>query len=104
MTPKISPLLNYDILGAFVNTVTANDQHPVQDCENLQFPIQMQNKKVFLNFLIHLWNLHQLLNIFEKKMIVTANVFPILQTVKTCFDHSLKSAVWNLRGVCWCVY
>ena len=39
---NISLIINYDILGAFVNTVSANDQHPVQDCENLQFPIQMQ--------------------------------------------------------------
>ena len=32
--------------------------------------------------MFHLWNLHQILNIFKKKMIVIANVFPKLQTVK----------------------
>ena len=42
----------------------------------------LKNGKVFLNFLFHLWNLHQILNIFGKKMIVIANVFPKLQTVK----------------------
>ena len=26
----------------FVNTLTPNDKNPVRDCENLQFPIQMQ--------------------------------------------------------------
>ena len=33
-----------------------------------------------------------MLNIFAKKMIVIANVFPKLQTVKTCVDHFLKCA------------
>ena len=42
----------------------------------------LKNKKHFLEFLFHLWNLHQILNIFEKKMTVIANVFPKLQTVK----------------------
>ena len=38
-------------------------------------------------------NLYQILTIFEKKMIVRANVFPRLQTVKSWVDISLKSAV-----------
>ena len=42
ITWKISPLLNLDILGLFVNTLTANDMYPVRDCENLQLSIQMQ--------------------------------------------------------------
>ena len=46
-----------------------------------------------MNFLLRVWNLHQILNIFEKKMIVIANVFPRLQPVKTWLDRSLKSAV-----------
>ena len=52
-----------------------------------------KKKKLFLIFLFHLWNLHQILTIFEKKMIVIANIFLSLQTVKTWLDHSLKSAV-----------
>ena len=39
------------------------------------------NKKLFLNFLFSFWNLHEILNILKKKMIVIANVFPKLQTV-----------------------
>ena len=39
------------------------------------------NQKLFLNFLFHLWNLHQILSIFEKKMILIANVFLKLKTV-----------------------
>ena len=42
-----------------------------------------KNKKIFLHFLFHLWNLHQILNIFGKRMIVIANVFPKLQNVKS---------------------
>ena len=42
MICKISPLFIFEILGVFVNTLAANEKNPVQDCENLQFPIQMQ--------------------------------------------------------------
>ena len=42
----------------------------------------LKNKKNFLGFLFHWWNLHQILNIFKKKKIVIANVFPILATVQ----------------------
>ena len=42
----------------------------------------LKNKKNFLNFLFHFWNLHQILNILKKKMMVIANVFPKLRTVK----------------------
>ena len=31
-----------EILGVFVNTLTADGKYPVQGCENLQLPIQMQ--------------------------------------------------------------
>ena len=42
MIRKISPLLKFEILGLFVNTLTVDDKYPVRDCENLQLPIQMQ--------------------------------------------------------------
>ena len=41
-----------------------------------------KNKKHFLGFLFHRWNLHQILNIFKKKKIVIANVFAKLATVQ----------------------
>ena len=96
MICKISPLLKFEILGVFVNTYTPDDKYPVGDCENLQFPIQMilsLKKKKILYFLFNLWNLDQTFNIFGKKMIVTANVYPKLKTLKTWVDHSLKSAL-----------
>ena len=38
----MSPLVLGEILGLFVNILTADDKYPVQDCENFQLPIQMQ--------------------------------------------------------------
>ena len=35
-----------------------------------------------MSFLFHLWNLHQIFNIFKKKKILIANVFPKLTTVE----------------------
>ena len=42
----------------------------------------LKNKKLFLSFLFHLWNLHPLLNIFKKNKIVIGNDFPKLTTVQ----------------------
>ena len=42
----------------------------------------LKNENCFLNLLLHLKNLHQILNILKKRMIVIANVFPKLETVK----------------------
>ena len=39
---KMSPVVLSEILGVFVNILTANDNYPVQDCENLQLLIQMK--------------------------------------------------------------
>ena len=42
ITWKISPLLKYEILGVFVNTLTDDENYPFGDYGDLQFPIQMQ--------------------------------------------------------------
>ena len=57
----------YVSLGLFVNTLTANDKYSLRDSQNLPQLIQMHlsNKKVFRNFLLHFWNLNQILNIFN---------------------------------------
>ena len=39
---KMSPLVLDEMFGVFVNTLTADGKYPVQVCENLQVPIQMQ--------------------------------------------------------------
>ena len=85
VTSKISSLWKFESLGVFVNTLTANEKYPVPDCENLQFNIEMQlscKRKTFSDFLFNWWNLHQILNIFGKKTIGIANIFPRLGTAK----------------------
>ena len=42
----------------------------------------LKNKKHFLGFLFHLWNLHLIFNISKQKKIVIANVFPKLASVQ----------------------
>ena len=42
----------------------------------------LKNEKHFLHFLFHLWYLHQILNIFEEKIIMIGHVFPRLLNVK----------------------
>ena len=81
----MSPLVLGEIVGVFVNTLTSDGKYPVQGCENLELPIQTQlyeKQKPFSNFLFELWILYQILNILKEKMIVIANVFPKLQTLK----------------------
>ena len=51
-------------------------------CSSLFKCCYLKNGKRFGNFLFHLWNLHQILNILGKKMIVIVDVFWKLQTVK----------------------
>ena len=41
----MSPLMLGKILGVLVNTMTADGKYPIQDCENLQLPIEMQLSK-----------------------------------------------------------
>ena len=38
----MSPLELGEILGVFVNTLTADEKYPVQDCQSLPLPNQMQ--------------------------------------------------------------
>ena len=42
MISKISPLLNFEMLGVFVNTLTDDENYPLGDSADLQFRIQMQ--------------------------------------------------------------
>ena len=51
----MSPLVLGEILEIFVNTLAADDMYPVQGCENLKLPIQMQlsvKQKIFSEFFI----------------------------------------------------
>ena len=51
----MSPLVVCEILRVFVNTLIADGKYPVQDCENLPLPIQMQlsgKRKTFSRFFV----------------------------------------------------
>ena len=53
----------------------------------------LKNEKLFLDFLFHFRILHQILNRLKQKIIVIANVFPKLQTLKGLLRNSLKGTV-----------
>ena len=69
----------------------------VRICRSLFKSSSLKNNKHFLAYLFKLWNLHQILNIFKKKKIVIANVFPKLATVQglltpLTIHHRLKTS------------
>ena len=53
---NVRPSLS-EILGVFVNTLTANDKYYLHNRKNLRKPIQLQlptKEKSFFNFLLHI--------------------------------------------------
>ena len=54
----------------------------VRICYSLFKSSYLKNKKHFLGLLFHLWNLHQVWNILEKKKIVIPNVYLKLATAQ----------------------
>ena len=57
----------------------------------------LKNENLFLKFLFPFWNLHQILNNLKKEMMVIANVFPNLQTVKKFFRPLCKKRCFGTR-------
>ena len=65
---------------------------------NSQFKCNyLKNEKPFLNLLLHFRNLHQILNNLKEKMIVIANLFPKLQTVKNLVRTLPKKSRFRTR-------
>ena len=59
-----------DVLVVFVNRLTADGKYPVQDCENLLLPIQMQlseKRKTFIEFFVPFLESTSNFKHFEKK-------------------------------------
>ena len=82
---KISPWFKFEIIGFLLThglSITSIHFRIVRICRSLFKSSSLKNKKYFLDFLLHLWNRHQISNIFKKKKIVIANVFPKLATVQ----------------------
>ena len=79
----MSLLVTLETLGLFINILTVKSS--VRNSENLRQPIQLQEskkKQLFLIFLLYLWNLHEILKIFRKKMTLIAYIFPELEKGK----------------------
>ena len=78
----------------FVNTWTADGKflfNIVGIC-NSQFKCNyLKNEKLYLDFLSYFWNLHQILRILQKKMMVIASVFPRLQSVNNFVTNVTKN-------------
>ena len=81
---KISPWFKFDTIVVFVNIdgllIISIMFRIVRICRSLFKCNFLKNKKHFLSFIFHLWNLHQISNIFKKKKIVIADVFLKLTT------------------------
>ena len=81
---KISPWLKFEIIGFLLKhglPITSILFRIVRICLSLFKSSSLKKKKHFLGFLFHLRNLDQILNIFQKKKILIANVFAKLATV-----------------------
>ena len=66
----MSPLVLCKILGVLVNTLTTDGKYPVQGCENLRLPIQMQlseKRKTFFGFFVPFLDSTSNLQHFERK-------------------------------------
>ena len=82
---KISPWLKFKFIGFLLTNglpITSIMFRIVRICRSLFKASSLKKKKHFIEFLFHLWNLHQISNIFQKKIIVIANVFRKLATVQ----------------------
>ena len=97
---KISPWLKFEITGFLLThglPITSILFRIVRICRSLFRSSYLKNKKHFPGFIFHLWNLHQISNIFKKKKIVIGNVFPKLATVQglvtpLTIHHSFKTS------------
>ena len=82
---KISPWMKFEFIGFLLThglLITSILFGIVSILRSLFKSSSLKNKKHFLGFLFHLWNLHQISNIFQQKKIVIANVFRKLATVQ----------------------
>ena len=96
----MTPIEFNEILGVLVKTLTTNDKYRVLDCEKLPLPIQMQLSEKrkgfsqsFAPFLESTSNFKHL----KENMIVIANLFPKLQTVKDFVRRLSKKPRFRTR-------
>ena len=96
----MSPLVLCKILQVFVNTLTVDGKYPVQHCENLLLPNQMQlseKPKAFSQLFIPFLESTSNVKHFEKDDDCHSNVFPKLQTVKILLRPLSKRRCYRTR-------
>ena len=67
---NIYPILNFEILGVFLNTLTGDDKYPVRDCEKLPLLLQRQlssKRKSFFQFFVSFVEFSSNFKHFQKK-------------------------------------
>ena len=97
---KMSPLVSGEILGLSLNIWTSDGKYPVQGCENLQLPIQMQlseKRSIFSEFFIPFLESTSNFKDFQKKMILIANIFSKLHTVNILVRPLSKKRCFRSR-------
>ena len=75
MSWKKSALVWSEILRLFVNTFTADNKYSHAMCTISRNKFKrhyLKNKSLFLDFLLHFWNVHEIYNILKKKMSIVA--------------------------------
>ena len=97
---KMSPLVFGEIFCVFVDTLPADSKYPIEHYKDLRLPIQMQlseKRKRFSEFFFFFISgiYIKFQTFWKKKIMLIANVFPKLQTVKTSSDHSVKRALYE---------
>ena len=77
----------------FRNTLTANDNYPVQECGNLSSLIQMElylKPTIFSDVFVSFLESTSILNILLKKIIAIPTLFRILKNVKNVVRQLFK--------------
>ena len=90
---KRSPLLFCKILGLLLNTLATDGKYLVLNRDNLPIPIQIQlsqKQKRFSQFFAAVLKSRLNFEYIQKKMTITAFVFPKLLTLKTWLGKCLK--------------
>ena len=84
----------------FLNRLIADGKYPLQYCLNLQLPIQMylsEKREIFSQFSVPFLDSTSNFKHFEKKMMVLANVFCGLQTLKNFVTPLCKKRHFGTR-------
>ena len=71
----MSALVTSEIFRLFLNTLTPDDQYSRRYMQIFWQQLQTslsQKGKAFLNFLLHLWNVHEIQNILKRRKNILA--------------------------------